>query len=102
MKFLSLFTGIGGLDLGSLSILSESASRHSGQLWRFRREAEGKTGWNLYWQDGQSPVSRVADGVPDRLERVKGIGSAVSPIVAEWIGKKIMESQNESPIFRAA
>ncbi len=34
-------------------------------------------------------VGRVADGVPDRVERNKGIGNAVVPQVAEWIGHRL-------------
>ncbi len=38
---------------------------------------------------------RVADGVPDRVERIRAIGNAVVPQVAEWIGKRIIESPTE-------
>jgi DNA (cytosine-5)-methyltransferase 1 len=31
-----------------------------------------------------------ADGVPYRMERNRGIGNAVSPDVAEWIGRRLM------------
>ena len=36
-------------------------------------------------------VGRVANGVPNRIHRLKGLGNAVVPQVAEWIGKRIME-----------
>lgn len=37
-------------------------------------------------------TERVSDGVPYRVERCGAIGNAVSPIVAEWIGRRIVEA----------
>src|SRR4030042_1316256 len=45
------------------------------------------------WWDAEPTVGRVVDGVPSRVDRLKCLGNAVVPQVAEWIGGRIMEHQ---------
>lgn len=64
-------------QIGVVSILSESRKRN-----------------NEWWQVEPS-VGRVANGVSDRVDRLKGLGNAIVPQVAELVGALVVEhSQN--------
>lgn len=55
-----------------------------------RCDSESLRPWSI-----EPTFPRVAYGVPRRLDRVRGVGNAVVPQVAEWIGKRIMEAAHE-------
>lgn len=57
------------------------------RLSELDQNGKGKVG---QWQV-EPPVGRVANGVPDRVDRLRGLGNAVVPQVAEWIGRRIVE-----------
>lgn len=43
-------------------------------------------------RETESRMDRVADGVPNRVDRCRCLGNAVVPAVAEWIGRRITEA----------
>lgn len=44
------------------------------------------------WWSVEPDVVRVVPGVPHRVDRIRGLGNAVIPQVAEWIGRRIIEA----------
>jgi len=38
-------------------------------------------------------VGRVAHGVPNRVDRLRGLGNAIVPPIAEWIARRILAAE---------
>ena len=71
-----------------LYALSQLLARSAEQAWAaYRRSVAGSVGW--HWEDG---LVRVAYGVPHRMDRLRALGNAVVPQVAEHIGRMILAS----------
>jgi DNA (cytosine-5)-methyltransferase 1 len=52
------------------------------------RGKNGYAGWE--WWETEPDVGRVANGVPNRVDRLRGLGNAVVPQVAEVIGRLVV------------
>jgi DNA (cytosine-5)-methyltransferase 1 len=53
-------------------------------------------GENRRWGDNwftEPDVGRISNGVPKRMDRLRGLGNAVVPQVAEYVGRLILQSQ---------
>jgi DNA (cytosine-5)-methyltransferase 1 len=48
------------------------------------------------WWATEPDMGRVADGVPARVDRLRGLGNAVVPQVAEYIGRQMMQHERFS------
>jgi DNA (cytosine-5)-methyltransferase 1 len=62
-----------------------------------RLPAERRRGW-----PAEPGVGRVADGVPARVERLRALGNAVVPDVAEMIGRALLTAQAAADRTRSA
>jgi DNA (cytosine-5)-methyltransferase 1 len=59
---------------------------------RGARGSRGGGGPDGGWWGAEPAVGRVADGVPDRVDRLRCLGNAVVPQVAEFIGRRLLAS----------
>jgi DNA (cytosine-5)-methyltransferase 1 len=61
-----------------------------------REQANAKWAWlpveRHGWWTVEPDVGRVANGIPARVDRFRGLGNAVVPQVAEYIGRHIVEA----------
>lgn len=56
------------------------------EVARLRPHARGAG----YWRQPRPGDIRVADGAPDRMDRLRACGNAVVPQVFEWLGRQII------------
>jgi DNA (cytosine-5)-methyltransferase 1 len=49
-----------------------------------------------HWETDHPGVLRMANGISSRIHRLRCLGNAVVPQVAEWIGNRILEAENFS------
>ena len=70
-------------------------TKHSGQTNRVWQHNDRGQTTNDQWQwwEVEPQLGRVADGIPDRVDRLKGLGNAVVPQVAEYIGRLVMAAE---------
>jgi DNA (cytosine-5)-methyltransferase 1 len=65
------------------------------------RRQVGSRGNGSGWWRAEPDVGRVANGVPDRAHRLKGLGNAVVPQIPELIGNAILESMAQQSACQA-
>jgi DNA (cytosine-5)-methyltransferase 1 len=68
-------------------VANESRQRHD------QRERQ-KTDDLGQWWEIEPNVGRVANGVSDRVDRLKGLGNAIVPQVAELVGALVIQHAN--------
>ena len=47
--------------------------------------------WRSSWWAVEPDVGRVAHGIPSRVDRLRGLGNAVVPQVAEFVGRMVLQ-----------
>jgi DNA (cytosine-5)-methyltransferase 1 len=89
---------INGSSAGA-SIVGESSDTNSQGLQGRRSEqqlrkdeTERPTSWDSWWESEPS-VGRVANGIPHRVDRLKGLGNSLVPAIPYAIGRAILEEE---------
>jgi DNA (cytosine-5)-methyltransferase 1 len=82
-----------GEQLGIDGAPSDLGCSNNGRVYHRTRQT-GYDGWE--WWETEPGVGRVANGIPHRVDRLRGLGNAVVPQVAEVIGRLVMAHANEN------
>jgi len=70
-------------------------ARQACSVWEHNGTGQaGYDGWQ--WWETEPDVGRVAYGVSNRVDKLRGLGNAVVPQVAEYIGRLVMAAHNNS------
>jgi len=79
-----------GEQLGERGLEENTRPKNRGGVYNGGRQTE-YDGWK--WWETEPDVGRVADGIPSRVDRLRGLGNAVVPQVAEYIGRLVMAAE---------
>jgi DNA (cytosine-5)-methyltransferase 1 len=82
----------GGLEPSGEAMADADAERWDGWSRLFGQGWRGQP-TDADWWAVEPDVGRVAHGVPARVDRLRGLGNAVVPQVAEHVGRLIMEGR---------
>ena len=66
------------------------------RLWPTPTARDYKDNGNPCWWNTEPDVGRMVDGLPNRVDRLKGLGNAIVPQIAYQIGMAIKEAENDS------
>ena len=75
---------------------SPPCERAGAKPFTFARTWPGRSGNERAEWATEPGIRRVANGIPARVDRLRGLGNAVVPQVAEFVGRMIMEAANGS------
>ena len=90
-------------DTYSQGLEGRQEARHAGSIWPWLKQFIERRSDNIgaTWRT-EPDVGRVANGVPDRAHRLKGLGNAVVPQIPELIGNAILAAIQSRSALSAA
>lgn len=74
------------------------ANTESGEPWKSPeqkgRENTQRRNWESHWLEVATRLCGVDDGFSNRVDRLRSLGNAVVPQVAEYVGRSILQAEN--------
>lgn len=83
-------------DVADAEVVTIGAGLCASETPEIRRGRSGNGGSTRHAWAVEPDVGRVAHGIPARVDRLKGLGNAVVPQIAEWIAQRIKVALMES------
>ena len=87
--FIVAYPNKGSLVHSNINGGSQATNRNSRQVFTFSGRSGNSTPRSRWLSEPD--VGRVANGVPSRVDRLRGLGNAVVPQVAELIGRMVID-----------
>lgn len=84
----------GSSDRGNGKITSDPNSARLQEAWAEQSTTRIKQLWQQNYWAVEPNMGRVAHGIPDRVDRIKGLGNAIVPQIAFLIMKTIKEYEH--------
>ena len=75
-------------------VANSDNTRWEKQWWQESAQKEQQTSQCRSWWSVEPSVGRVAHGIPNRVDRLKGLGNAVVPQIPAVLGRAILEVHN--------
>ena len=86
----------GAMDNGnSVNARCFSGQPEAVRRWRENTGIRCSVGWGPW--AAESGVGRTAHGIPKRVDRKRGVGNAVVPAIAEWLGRRVIIAACRTP-----
>jgi DNA (cytosine-5)-methyltransferase 1 len=83
---------------GNKRDVTYSNSKRLKKQW-IDKSIQEKKSWNRFkyegWWESEPNVGRVANGIPNRVDRLKGLGNAIVPQIAYQLGLAILKTEHE-------
>ena len=79
---------------GKQNVANSDNARWEKQWWQESAQEEQQTTQCRSWWSVEPSVGRVAHGIPNRVDRLKGLGNAVVPQIPAVLGRAILEVHN--------
>lgn len=95
---------VGGCEDVADAISESTEGGHDGVERRQRGESQAaRDGWSRDgaqdgWWQSEPDVGRVAYGIPRRVDRLRGLGNAIVPQIAEMIGHAILHAEIQNTV----
>jgi len=82
---------------GEAGQVADSVGHRLERLFQAGPEAGATLRGGGGWWATEPRVGRVVDGVPSRVDRLRGLGNAVVPQVAEWLARRVRQALEANP-----
>lgn len=79
----------------SIETVANTSRKQFDGIWSSAESARWRQPSNGCWWSAEPALDRMANGVPNRVDRLRGLGNSVVPQIPEIIGRAIMQVRGD-------